>query len=316
MSIQDYLLEKKREQERKIRWEIAKKKTEGTRKVALGAILGTAAGMIAGVLLAPKSGEETRKDIRNAAEDATKNMKANVNDTIDTIKYKTDELGYDIKDKYHNFQDRNMTRIKKLGDNDDEDYDVEEEEITYNEDGTICLDGNRAQSYVPDESFETVGDSAACLDEVEAKAKANIKSVEKDVLKEQKKDLITIHEDDGVCLDGNKPQSYVPDETFEAKGDSAACLDDVEKKAQENMKKVGAEPNKNVNTPGSNNKDKDNDKIYKAHGEPPLTEASSTDTVDESFEAKGDSAACLDDVEKKAKENMKAVEKETKKNKK
>lgn len=255
MSIQDYLLEKKREQERKIRWEIAKKKTEGTRKVALGAILGTAAGMIAGVLLAPKSGEETRKDIRNAAEDATENMKANVNDTIDTIKYKTDELGYDIKDKYHNFQDRNMTRIKKLGDNDYEDYDVEEEEITYNEDGTICLDGNRAQSYVPDESFETVGDSAA-------------------------------------------------------------CLDDVEKKAQENMKKVGAEPNKNVNTPGSNNKDKDNDKIYKAHGEPPLTEASSTDTVDESFEAKGDSAACLDDVEKKAKENMKAVEKETKKNKK
>ncbi len=249
MSIQDYLLEKKREQERKIRWEIAKRKTEGTRKVALGALIGTAAGMIAGVLLAPKSGEETRKDIREAAEDATRNMKANVNDTIDTIKYKTDELGYDIKDKYHDFQDRNMTRIKKL--QDDDDYD--EEEVTYNEDGTICLDGNRTQSYVPDESFETVGDSAA-------------------------------------------------------------CLDDVEEQARKNMEKVGAGSKKEVNTPGSKNKDED--KIYKAHGEPPLSEASSTDTIDDSFETTGDSAACLDDVEKKAKENMKAVENASKKNKK
>lgn len=248
MNIQDYLLEKKREQERRIRWEMAKRKTEGSRKVALGAVLGTAAGLIAGVLLAPKSGEETRKDIREAAEDASRNMKANVNDTIDTIKYKTDELGYDLKDKYHNFQDRNMTRIKKLQDNDDE---YEEEEITYNEDGTICLDGNKTQSYVPDESFETVGDSAACLDE-------------------------------------------------------------VEKKAQENMEKVGFESNKKVNTPGSQNKD--NDKIYKAHGEPPLSEASSTDTVDESFETVGDSAACLDEVEKKAQENMKAVNEGSKKN--
>lgn len=310
MNIQDYLLEKKREQERRIRWEMAKRKTEGSRKVALGAVLGTAAGLIAGVLLAPKSGEETRKDIREAAEDASRNMKANVNDTIDTIKYKTDELGYDIKDKYHNFQDRNMTRIKKLQDNDDE-YDVEEEEITYNEDGTICLDGNRTQSYVPDESFETVGDSAACLDEVEKKAQANIKNVEKDVLKDQKKNLITQHGDEGVCLDGNKPQSYVPDEAFETTGDSAACLDDVEKKAQENMAKAGVGSNKAVNTPGSQNKD--NDKIYKAHGEPPLSEASSTDTVDKAFETTGDSAACLDDVEKKAQENMKAVNEETKK---
>lgn len=310
MSIQDYLLEKKREQERKIRWEIAKKRTEGTRKVALGALIGTAAGMIAGVLLAPKSGEETRKDIRDAAEDATRNMKANVNDTIDTIKYKTDELGYDIKDKYHDFQDRNMTRIKKL--QDDDDYD--EEEVTYNEDGTICLDGNRTQSYVPDESFETVGDSAACLDEVEKKAQANIKNVEKDVLKDQKKDLITVHDGEGVCLDGNKPQSYVPDESFETVGDSAACLDDVEEQARKNMEKVGAGSKKEVNTPGAKNKGED--KIYKAHGEPPLTEASSTDTIDDSFETTGDSAACLDDVEKKAKENMKAVEDASKKNKK
>lgn len=37
-----------------------------TKKIAIGAVIAAAAGYIAGVLTAPKSGRETRKDIKNA----------------------------------------------------------------------------------------------------------------------------------------------------------------------------------------------------------------------------------------------------------
>lgn len=36
-------------------------------KVALGAVFGAVAGFVSGILLAPKSGKETRKDIKDAA---------------------------------------------------------------------------------------------------------------------------------------------------------------------------------------------------------------------------------------------------------
>lgn len=48
-------------------------------KFALGAIIGAAAGLVAGVLTAPKSGKETRADIKAKAEelktDADKKLK-------------------------------------------------------------------------------------------------------------------------------------------------------------------------------------------------------------------------------------------------
>ena len=48
-------------------------------KFALGALIGAAAGMIAGILTAPKSGKETRADIKAKAEelksDADKKLK-------------------------------------------------------------------------------------------------------------------------------------------------------------------------------------------------------------------------------------------------
>ena len=39
-------------------------------KIALGALIGAAAGFVAGILTAPKSGKETREDIKNVANDA------------------------------------------------------------------------------------------------------------------------------------------------------------------------------------------------------------------------------------------------------
>ncbi len=44
-------------------------------KFFLGAALGAVAGAIAGIVLAPKSGKETRKDIKDASDKAVKGAK-------------------------------------------------------------------------------------------------------------------------------------------------------------------------------------------------------------------------------------------------
>ncbi len=40
---------------------------DSTKKIAIGALIAGAAGYIAGILTAPKSGKETRQDVKNAA---------------------------------------------------------------------------------------------------------------------------------------------------------------------------------------------------------------------------------------------------------
>jgi len=45
--------------------------SKSTGKFVAGALIGVAAGALAGVLLAPKSGKETRKDIANKAKEYT-----------------------------------------------------------------------------------------------------------------------------------------------------------------------------------------------------------------------------------------------------
>ncbi len=52
------------------------KSKKGGSKFILGAALGAAVGAVAGVLVAPKSGKETRKDIKNGAVKADKKVKA------------------------------------------------------------------------------------------------------------------------------------------------------------------------------------------------------------------------------------------------
>ena len=47
-------------------------KSKNVKKVALSAVVGAAAGFVAGVLLAPKSGKETRADLKKGAKDAAK----------------------------------------------------------------------------------------------------------------------------------------------------------------------------------------------------------------------------------------------------
>ncbi len=62
---------------------------DGTKKLAIGAAIGVAAGFIAGVLTAPKSGKETRKDIKDTAtkvtREAEKKLKELYNELTDAI---------------------------------------------------------------------------------------------------------------------------------------------------------------------------------------------------------------------------------------
>jgi gas vesicle protein len=70
-----------------------------TKKFAIGAVVAAAAGYIAGILTAPKSGKETRADIKNAAEqgvaEAEKQLKklhTELNTVIGEAKTKSAEL--------------------------------------------------------------------------------------------------------------------------------------------------------------------------------------------------------------------------------
>jgi gas vesicle protein len=70
-----------------------------TKRWAIGAMIAAIAGFIAGILTAPKSGKETRKDIKDAAEhgvaEAEKQLKklhTQMADTIGKAKEKADTL--------------------------------------------------------------------------------------------------------------------------------------------------------------------------------------------------------------------------------
>ena len=65
------------------------------RNIAAGALLAAAAGFVAGILTAPKSGRETRQDIKSSAshgiteaEKQLKKLHTELNDTLATVKVK------------------------------------------------------------------------------------------------------------------------------------------------------------------------------------------------------------------------------------
>lgn len=68
-------------------------------KFALGALVGMAAGVIAGILTAPKSGRETRADLktkayelRDQADEKTESVKSKVGDVTEDVKAKAEDL--------------------------------------------------------------------------------------------------------------------------------------------------------------------------------------------------------------------------------
>lgn len=70
------------------------------KKFTIGALIAAAAGYAAGILTAPQSGKETRRDIKEGvvkgvteAEKELKKLYAELNKLIDTIKATTDKIG-------------------------------------------------------------------------------------------------------------------------------------------------------------------------------------------------------------------------------
>jgi len=53
--------------------------------MVLGLLAGAAAGLIAGILLAPDKGSETRKNLSQKGKDTVDNLKGKVNDLVDTV---------------------------------------------------------------------------------------------------------------------------------------------------------------------------------------------------------------------------------------
>lgn len=83
---------------------------KGTLIFGIGALAGVVGGIIAGVLLAPKSGEESRKDLADAAVKLYEENSPQINDAkkqalenVDLVKYKLErqlrKLGNSIKSK-------------------------------------------------------------------------------------------------------------------------------------------------------------------------------------------------------------------------
>ena len=61
------------------------------KNIAFGAIIGTAAGAVAGILLAPKSGKKTRKALARRTEETFDKTRENVSETSERISRSVEE---------------------------------------------------------------------------------------------------------------------------------------------------------------------------------------------------------------------------------
>lgn len=83
--------------------------SKNTKKLAVGALIGAAAGYVAGVLTAPKSGKETRSDIKHAAqrakvetEKALKAAHSELDELLASAKTQAGKLGKRAKHDFDN----------------------------------------------------------------------------------------------------------------------------------------------------------------------------------------------------------------------
>ncbi|WP_300409933.1 YtxH domain-containing protein [Lagierella sp.] len=113
MSLLDYIDEKRRQKVREIRTEIRLKQLEDSLKTVSTVAAGALAGLAVGVLFAPKSGKETRKEIADYAKDKTDMLANELENAKENIALKTQEFGDDVKDKYDEIRNKGYTELEK-----------------------------------------------------------------------------------------------------------------------------------------------------------------------------------------------------------
>jgi gas vesicle protein len=116
-----------------------KSKSENTvKKIAIGAAIAAAAGYITGLLTAPKSGKETRDDIKNTAvkgktapEKELKKLHTELRDLLGDVKEKGSDLGgktakdlKDLADKASAAKEKTREVLSALHEGDAEDKDL------------------------------------------------------------------------------------------------------------------------------------------------------------------------------------------------
>ncbi|HSX43679.1 MAG TPA: YtxH domain-containing protein [Candidatus Saccharimonadales bacterium] len=97
---------------------------KGAKRFAIGAAVAAGIGYVAGVLTAPKSGKETRKDIQNAvskaraeAEKQLKNLNTELNDLLTQAKSRGTKLTGAAKEQYNNavaMAQKAKTKVRNL----------------------------------------------------------------------------------------------------------------------------------------------------------------------------------------------------------
>ena len=82
-------------------------------KFALGALVGAAAGVVAGMLTAPKSGKETRTDLKRKADElksdtsaATEKAKARTAKTAEEVRQRADHVSDSAKSTVKDYRGR------------------------------------------------------------------------------------------------------------------------------------------------------------------------------------------------------------------
>jgi gas vesicle protein len=88
--------------------------SKSTGKFFLAGILGAAAGAIGGILLAPKSGKETREDLKELAAKLTKQVKSSAEETEQKVKEIFGEASKAAVDKYREIRSTVVDKIVAL----------------------------------------------------------------------------------------------------------------------------------------------------------------------------------------------------------
>ena len=91
-----------------------KNQDKGVKKNVLAAALGALAGGIAGILFAPKSGKETRGDIKKAVEKATVEIKEKAEEVRDLTVEKYQAIVDEVTEEYQELRELSAEKLGEI----------------------------------------------------------------------------------------------------------------------------------------------------------------------------------------------------------